>query len=486
MSCDRLTHLDDATLLRSLSTLVARECATTAEILAHIAEVDARRLYLEAAYPSMFAYCVGELGFSEDAAYKRIQAARAARRFPRLFEDVAAGRLHLTAVGLLAPHLAADNVDELVAAAAGRTKTELEGWIAERFRGRRRAGRAPGADDRDPAVVVATAAVPVDELALAQVDALPGCRTCAGASLPAPPPTRPNLRRRKFRRLPRPRATSSRSRSARRRAPRCAARRTCSRTPCPRATWRPCSTARSTRSWRGSRSARGARARHAPAGPPRPPGPQQAAPRGRTIPAARPPRGLGARRRPLHVHEPGRPPLRCAREGSSSITSWRSRAGGDATVEGLRLRCRGAQPVRGRAGVRGGVHAAEAGVSPRRAAAREPPLAPPRALRDIQRMQSTPSPEVRMARKHTPRPYARLTQPLVRDNGVLRPATLGRGARPRGRGVPAQPRRRAGRRARHLQLLEVHQRGELPGAEAGARGVRHEQHRQLQPNLTRS
>ena len=28
-----------------------------------------------------------------------------------------------------------------------------------------------------------------------------------------------------------------------------------------------------------------------------------------------------------------------------------------------------------------------------------------------------------MARKHTPRPYARLTQPLVRDNDVLRPAT---------------------------------------------------------------
>ena len=28
-----------------------------------------------------------------------------------------------------------------------------------------------------------------------------------------------------------------------------------------------------------------------------------------------------------------------------------------------------------------------------------------------------------MARKHTPRPYARLTQPLVRENGALRPAT---------------------------------------------------------------
>ena len=28
-----------------------------------------------------------------------------------------------------------------------------------------------------------------------------------------------------------------------------------------------------------------------------------------------------------------------------------------------------------------------------------------------------------MARPHKPRPYARLTQPLVRDNGALRPAS---------------------------------------------------------------
>ena len=83
------------------------------------------------------------------------------------------------------------------------------------------------------------------------------------------------------------------------------------------------------------------------------------------------------------------------------------------------------------------------------------------------------------------RALPRLTQPLVRDNGVAAARHLGRGARPRGRGVPAQPRGARAGRARHLQLLEVHQRGELPGAEAGARGVRHEQHRQLQPNLTR-
>ena len=179
MSAYRLTHLDDATLLHDLSTLADRDRATTAELLAHIAEVDDRRLYVAAACSSMFAYCVRELGLSEDATYKRTQAARAARRFPRLFEDLAAGRLHLTAVCLLAPHLTAKNVDELVAAASGRRKAELEAWLAARFgessgaasvlRERVTVVAAPTATSTAPAAR-ATAA----ELALEQVALAPG------------------------------------------------------------------------------------------------------------------------------------------------------------------------------------------------------------------------------------------------------------------------------------------------------------------------
>ena len=127
-----LTHLDDAALLRALIELVAQDRATTAALLAHLAEVDARRLYAPAGYPSMHAYCVGALGLSEDAAFKRIQAARAAREFPLLLEALADGRLHLTGLCLLAPHLTADNVDELVAAAGHRRKSEIEVLLAQR------------------------------------------------------------------------------------------------------------------------------------------------------------------------------------------------------------------------------------------------------------------------------------------------------------------------------------------------------------------
>ena len=93
MKCYSLSHLSDQMLLRGLATLVSQECRTTADVLAHIAEVDARRLYLPAAYSSMFAYCVGELRLCEQAAFKRIRAARTARQFPAIFEAVAEGRL---------------------------------------------------------------------------------------------------------------------------------------------------------------------------------------------------------------------------------------------------------------------------------------------------------------------------------------------------------------------------------------------------------
>jgi len=127
-----LTHVSDAALLRDLATLIARDRLTTAEILAHIAEVDARRLYAPAGYSSMHGYCVGELRLSEDAAFKRIQAARAARGFPELLAAVADGRLQLIGVCLLAPHLNPSNFKELIEAASGKRRVEIEEGLAAR------------------------------------------------------------------------------------------------------------------------------------------------------------------------------------------------------------------------------------------------------------------------------------------------------------------------------------------------------------------
>src|SRR2546428_12807578 len=113
-----LTHLSDGELRRDLSSAVARERTSTAVLLAHIAEFDARKLYVAEGYASMQAYCVGALKLSRDATWKRTQAARAALRFPQLLEALADGRLHLSGACLLVPRLTDQNVDELLSAAA--------------------------------------------------------------------------------------------------------------------------------------------------------------------------------------------------------------------------------------------------------------------------------------------------------------------------------------------------------------------------------
>jgi hypothetical protein len=128
-----LAALTDGELLAGLGRLVASSNQVTANLLAHIGEVDARRLYLPAACNSMFAYCVRVLGLSEDATYKRIQAARAARRYPVIFALIASGRLHLAAVTLLAPHLGPSNHEELLNAATCLSKRDVERLIAHRF-----------------------------------------------------------------------------------------------------------------------------------------------------------------------------------------------------------------------------------------------------------------------------------------------------------------------------------------------------------------
>ena len=128
-----LTHLADQTLLRELAALVSQDRATTAALLAHVAEVDERKLYLPAAYTSMYAYCVHELHMSEDTAFKRIRAARVAREFPAIFAALEDGRLHLSAVVLLAPYLKPENADELLTAAAHKTKAGVERLLSERF-----------------------------------------------------------------------------------------------------------------------------------------------------------------------------------------------------------------------------------------------------------------------------------------------------------------------------------------------------------------
>lgn len=75
-------RLSDHDLIRPVIALAGREREVTAELLVHLGELDARRLYLAAGCPSTFAYCVEVLRISEPATYHRITAARDTARDP--------------------------------------------------------------------------------------------------------------------------------------------------------------------------------------------------------------------------------------------------------------------------------------------------------------------------------------------------------------------------------------------------------------------
>lgn len=128
-----LSHVSDDDLIEGLRALVGAHRRTTAEIVAHLAEMDARRLYAEKGYSSLFAYCVQELSFSEDEACRRIEAARLMRRFPVIHGLLERGTLSLTVLGLLKPHLTDENHEKLLAGVSGANVRRAKEWLARRF-----------------------------------------------------------------------------------------------------------------------------------------------------------------------------------------------------------------------------------------------------------------------------------------------------------------------------------------------------------------
>ena len=112
---ETVSQLSDSELLAAVKSAAQDERHATARLVALLAHVDQRRLYLGEGCSSLFTYCTQVLHLSEHAAYGRIEAARAARRYPIVLDLLADGSVTLTAVTLLAPHLTAANHRALLA-----------------------------------------------------------------------------------------------------------------------------------------------------------------------------------------------------------------------------------------------------------------------------------------------------------------------------------------------------------------------------------
>jgi hypothetical protein len=116
-----------------LQELLTAEGRSEARIVAHLAEVDARRIHLKGASPSLFEYCQKQLGLSDCQAYYRIAAARVGQTFPVVFELLERREIHLTNIAPLAKHLTTENHLELLGEAGRLSKRELLRWLARRY-----------------------------------------------------------------------------------------------------------------------------------------------------------------------------------------------------------------------------------------------------------------------------------------------------------------------------------------------------------------
>ncbi|MDR3608925.1 MAG: hypothetical protein P4M08_16295, partial [Oligoflexia bacterium] len=91
-----IQKLSDDALLSQTKSLVREETRLTTEILHHLREIEARKLFCALGYSSLFEYAVKELGYSESAAQLRIDSMRLLRELPQVEAQVQSGELTLS------------------------------------------------------------------------------------------------------------------------------------------------------------------------------------------------------------------------------------------------------------------------------------------------------------------------------------------------------------------------------------------------------
>lgn len=131
MTTNSLGHATDAHLVAEMPRLAQRERTSAADFVEALAEFDARKLYLGLGFPSIYSYCAARLHLTDGAAYRRIEAARASRRHPRIIEMLRDGRLSLASAALVGPKVTTDNAERLLAEVGFKSKREVEVILAK-------------------------------------------------------------------------------------------------------------------------------------------------------------------------------------------------------------------------------------------------------------------------------------------------------------------------------------------------------------------
>lgn len=91
-----LKTLSNENLLSQTLDLVKRERELAAQILWHLREIEARKLFASLGYSSLFEYAVKELRYSDGAAMRRINAMRLLREIPEVEDALKNGSLTIS------------------------------------------------------------------------------------------------------------------------------------------------------------------------------------------------------------------------------------------------------------------------------------------------------------------------------------------------------------------------------------------------------
>ena len=101
----RLNRLSDNDLIAKTQSLAQAERELLSELLWHLKEIERRRLFCKFKCGSLYDYCTKILKYSEDQAYRRIQAARLLNEIPALESKIENGSLSLSNLASAAIHL---------------------------------------------------------------------------------------------------------------------------------------------------------------------------------------------------------------------------------------------------------------------------------------------------------------------------------------------------------------------------------------------
>jgi hypothetical protein len=131
----KLHYLSDSELLAKTHDCVREERRAVTELLWHLREVESRRLFAARGFSSLFEYTVKELGYSEGAAYRRVNAMRALKDVPQFEQALSEGRLSLSTLSSVQNHCRVEKASvevkaDLVEQVLGKSQRETDHLLA--------------------------------------------------------------------------------------------------------------------------------------------------------------------------------------------------------------------------------------------------------------------------------------------------------------------------------------------------------------------